>query len=147
MNKILPPHLFFACVVLATALHYLFPVLTLLERPWTFVGLLPLVGGVIMLVWGSGRFVKVGTNIHPLNDPNILVTDGPFRFTRNPMYVGFILALTGAWVLFGSLSPVVGPVLFAVTINYRFIPFEEARCEAIFGDDYLTYKSQVRRWL
>lgn len=147
MRRLLPPHLFLICLILAAGLHYSLPLAVLLDSPWTLIGLLPLIIGVIFLAWGSGRFINIGTNLNTFNNPDILVTGGPFRLTRNPMYLGFTLVLMGVWLLFGSLTPSLGVLIFASVANYWYIPFEERRCEEIFGEDYLAYRHRVRRWL
>jgi protein-S-isoprenylcysteine O-methyltransferase Ste14 len=63
------------------------------------------------------------------------------------MYLGFALALLGAWWFMGSLSAGVGCIGFFLAAQYWYIPFEEKRCLDVFGDDYKTYQQAVRRWL
>ncbi len=147
MKKFMPPHLFLACLIITAGLHYSFPIATLIEFPWNLAGAIPLAAGLVFLIWGSNRFTRVGTNIRPFNDPNVLVTSGPFRVSRNPMYLGFTLVLIGVWLFFGTLTPALGTLVFVATISVWFIPDEEIRCEAVFGEDYLIYKREVRRWL
>ncbi len=102
------------------------------------------------LVSASGRlaFARVGTEVHPASKQNsTLVINGPFRFTRNPMYIGIVIAMVGqalqigTWLAFGSV------VLFFAFVNWISIPFEEAKMERQFGDSYLAYKKRVRRWI
>ena len=86
-------------------------------------------------------------NIKSFDKPKVLVTDGPFRFSRHPMYLGFVSLLLGVAMLLGSLSAFVGPVAMFITLATLFIPFEERACQAVFGDLYTDYKRRVRRWL
>ena len=129
------------------AAHFFLPLYKILVSPMNFIVLLPLVVGIGFLAVGSARFMRIGTNLNTFIKPDILVTTGPFRFTRNPMYLGFTLVLLGNWLLWGTLSPLVGVVIFFVAANFWYIPFEESRCEDVFGEVYLEYKSKVRRWL
>ena len=76
-----------------------------------------------------------------------MVTSGVFRFTRNPMYMGFTLILFGAAVLFGTLSPFLVIPFFMALIERRFIRTEEKMLELKFGQAYLDYKKKVRRWI
>ena len=73
--------------------------------------------------------------------------DGPFRFTRNPIYLGMVLLLSGAAVGLGSLSPwfVIPPFILAIAFDV--IPAEEAMLTETFGDAYRAYQSRVRRWI
>ena len=146
MKKLLPPPLFLACLIIMTGLHLSFPLVTLLESPWNLFGLAPFLPGITFLTLGSARFIRIKTNLNTFIDPDILVTSGPFRVTRNPMYLGFVLVLIGVWLMFGSLTPILGVAIFGVMANYWYIPFEESKCELVFGEDYLEYKRQVRRW-
>jgi protein-S-isoprenylcysteine O-methyltransferase Ste14 len=76
-----------------------------------------------------------------------LVVDGPFRFTRNPVYLGMVLFLFGVGVLLGSLTPFLVIPLFALVIDRRFVRVEEAMLTKAFGPSYSAYQSRVRRWL
>jgi protein-S-isoprenylcysteine O-methyltransferase Ste14 len=102
------------------------------------------------LVAASGRlaFAKVGTEVHPASKKNsALVTSGPFRFTRNPMYLGIVIAMTGLALLIGTWLAFGSVVLFFAFVNWISIPYEEAKMERQFGDDYRAYKLRVRRWI
>ena len=73
--------------------------------------------------------------------------EGPYKFTRNPMYLGMAGILLGAAVYMGSITPFVVIPAFMALITERFIVPEEAKLEAAFGGQYLEYKKRVRRWL
>lgn len=100
-----------------------------------------------MMMAANGQFQRMGTNVKTFNEPGKLITDGWFRFTRNPMYLGFLLILLGAWLLFGTATPVVGPLAFGIIANFWYVPFEERAMQAKFGAAYLAYQQRVRRWL
>jgi len=107
-----------------------------------------IVAGIALAVWGERTFAAAGTEIMPAAATNKkLVTDGPFRFTRNPMYSGLILASLGVAFYFGTLPFFVVPVLVFLLCNFVFIPFEEAKMLRQHSDQYTEYLARVRRWV
>jgi protein-S-isoprenylcysteine O-methyltransferase Ste14 len=103
--------------------------------------------GLTLVVAAATQFRRAGTPIHAFEQPTTLVTHGLYRYSRNPIYLGMIVLLTGVAVLLGSLSPFAAIPLFAVTIARRFIVSEESRLSAAFGDAYRQYLARTRRWL
>lgn len=77
----------------------------------------------------------------------MLVTGGFFRYTRNPMYLGMVLLILGAAMLYGTAGALLPAPFFAWIIQRNFIRAEERFMEAAFGEEYLAYKKSVRRWL
>ena len=100
-----------------------------------------------MAVVASRQFTVVGTNIVPLTRSSSLVTNGAFALTRNPMYLGMVLALIGTALLLNAPWPWLVPCAFAAVLYFRFIRHEEALMAQTFGDAYLQYKQRVRRWI
>jgi protein-S-isoprenylcysteine O-methyltransferase Ste14 len=76
-----------------------------------------------------------------------VVEAGPFRFSRNPMYLGMVVALTGAALALGTPGPWLAALAMALLLRIRFIANEERALEASLGEAYLSYKRRVRRWL
>ena len=109
------------------------------------IGLLVL--GVLLIASVGLLLLRHRTEIHTFGQPRRLVTSGPFRFSRNPIYLGFVVSLLGTWVYLGSLSPLLGVVVFFLAANYWYIPFEEARLREGFGEAYREYQQRVGRWL
>ena len=83
----------------------------------------------------------------PFEPSTVLVTEGAFRFTRNPMYLGLVLLLAGIAIALGSVGALLPIPVFVWIIQAWFILGEERFLEEIFGEAYLAYKSRVRRWL
>ncbi len=102
---------------------------------------------MIMNVIASNSFNKHKTTIKPYEEPTALVTDGLFRVSRNPMYLGAVLLLTGVAITLGSLSSFIVVPVFFFLMNEIFIKKEEKILEEKSGEAYLAYKKQVRRWL
>ena len=142
-----PPVLFLASLVLMGALHYLLPVTTWLDWPWRGLGAVLLVGGLLVGLWAIGYFRRRDTTIIPFEQSSTLIVDGPYRLSRNPIYLAMVLVLLGVWLLLGSLSPALVVVPFVWWISTRFIAKEEQHLETQFGRPYLAYKARVRRWL
>jgi protein-S-isoprenylcysteine O-methyltransferase Ste14 len=104
--------------------------------------------GIFLAAWGRTTFAAAGTEIIPTSATNkILVTHGPFRFTRNPMYSGLIVASLGIALFFGTLPFFILPVLLFLLCNVLFIPFEEAKMQRQFHGQYTDYLRRVRRWI
>ncbi len=147
MQKILPPTYFFIAIVMMITLRVLLPGAHLLSGPIRLVGLLPLVAGVGIASVADNAFKRVGTTVYPFQESSMLVTNGPFRFSRNPMYLGFMLGLIGIALLLGSLTPwfVIPP--FGILLDQRFIRVEESMLKQKFGQTFLDYQRQTRRWI
>ncbi|MGW1453592.1 methyltransferase family protein [Salegentibacter agarivorans] len=77
----------------------------------------------------------------------MMVTNGLFKFSRNPIYLGFLISLLGVWILLGTVLPILGCLLFILIINYWYISYEENEMEKQFGAEYREYKSRVNRWI
>lgn len=102
---------------------------------------------MVLVGWSFKRFWAVGTSVVPVRPTTAIVVQGPYRFTRNPMYLGLLLLYLGVAGWFGFAGPLVlAPVLVWVISAYV-IAREERYLERKFGGEYLRYKTQVRRWL
>jgi protein-S-isoprenylcysteine O-methyltransferase Ste14 len=145
--RILPPRLVLILLVAMGALHMLLPGPTLLAFPYTLAGAPVAALGIAITLSGARLFSRVGTNIKTFNEPGVLVTDGVFRWSRNPMYLGFVLLLLGSAILLGTVTPFAGPALFALIADRWYIAFEEQAMQQRFGADYMAYRGRTRRWL
>src|SRR4051812_13303700 len=104
--------------------------------------------GLAVAVWGERTFHVAGTEVLPASSTNkMVVTTGPFRFTRNPMYAGVTLIALGIAIYVGTLPFYAVPLLVFLLCNYVFIPFEEAKMKAQHGNLYTDYVHRVRRWI
>jgi protein-S-isoprenylcysteine O-methyltransferase Ste14 len=144
---IYPPVYFFAACAAMVACHVLSPVVRVLSPPITYAGVALIVAGFALALIANHRFVRAGTTVKPFERSSAVVSDGPFRYGRNPMYLGMFVALFGLFVLLGTLSSIVViPVFYGIIVT-RFVRREERHMEEQFGDAYLDYKRRVRRWL
>ncbi len=145
--KVLPPIGLLIAILAMTALHFVLPVAYRIPSPWNLLGLLPLVMGIALNIIADNLFRKVGTAIQPGKESTLLVTNGPFRLSRNPMYLGFVLILTGVAILLGSLMPFLVVPVFVVWIDRTFIPMEERMLADQFEAAWLAYRKKTRRWI
>ncbi len=102
--------------------------------------------GALVAGWSWLIFYKARTTTVPGRASNRLITRGPYRFSRNPMYVGLSLAYLGEAGLLHQIWPVLLLPLTIAYINWVVIPVEEARLKEVFALDYQTYCAKVRRW-
>jgi protein-S-isoprenylcysteine O-methyltransferase Ste14 len=110
-------------------------------------GLVLVVIGVAFAFSALGIFKKRSTTTIPFERPTSLVMSGPYRFSRNPMYVGLTLIYLGVAGTRAEFWPVIVlPVLLAY-VNFIVIPVEEQHLREAFGDSYVQYSARVRRWL
>jgi protein-S-isoprenylcysteine O-methyltransferase Ste14 len=144
----IPPPLFYVGGFLAgVALELLFPVAAL---PRVLAVLAGVVGGGLWLALdGSAMllFRRARTSVVPMRPTTALVTSGPYRFTRNPMYAGMAVLYVALALAFGVIwaLPLLPAVIYLV--DRLVIAREERYLEAKFGDEYREYKGRVRRWL
>ncbi|GAK56824.1 hypothetical protein U27_03788 [Candidatus Vecturithrix granuli] len=146
-THILPPTYLLIAIVLMIVLHFLVPLVKVISFPWNLLGLLPFGAGCVLNACADRAFKKVGTTVKPFQEPTTLITDGVFRLTRHPMYVGFVLILLGIAIFVGSMTPYLVVVAFPFLLEKIFIQVEERMLEETFGETWLTYKQKVRRWI
>ena len=145
---IAPPPLIYAGA-LATGLlaKALFPA-SFLPRPVARALGWPLIGGGLLLgLLGSRALRGAGTNINPTKPTTALVTEGPYRFTRNPLYLSLTLVYGGISTLANTLWAALLLPFVLVVMRRGVIDREERYLERKFGEEYLRYKAQVRRWV
>lgn len=149
MKKLIfdPANTFLILIIINILLQYLVPIKQIFFSPYTYIGIILFGIGWIPNIWLGVYFRKIGTSIPAKNIPKKLVTDGLFKFSRNPIYLGMIIALFGEAIFLGSIITFIIPVLFIILISRINIPFEEENLEKKFGKRYLEYKKKVRRWI
>lgn len=147
--RIPPPVIALIALILMVLMSRAAPGLSIdFPGQWPIGGLL-MASGFAIALSALRLFRQAGTTSTPLEPEKAssLVTDGIYRYTRNPMYVGLSLLVIGVGVGLGTLALIVVLPLFLRVITVRQILPEEAAMEHLFGQDYLDYKARVRRWL
>ena len=145
--RLYPPVWFLLFAVSAAVLARLWPLpLPLSSFLQPFSVLLALLGGALAL-WAVLLFRRHRTSAHPYTEATALVTQGPYRITRNPMYLGLLFALIALGIWLQSLTALLLSPFFVLVINRCNILPEEQRMRARFGKTYETYMAQTRRWI
>ena len=148
MLKLPPPVWALAYLLIAALISYLagWPgTSTLRIVP---LAIILIIVGVASAVSGALLFRREGTDVNPTSETNAkLVISGPFRFTRNPMYLGLALFTLGIAFWIGAWPMFLAPVAIFATVNWVHIPFEEAKMRRQFGAEFDAYCASVRRWI
>jgi len=146
-RKLEPPTYFLICLILGIGLHFVLPVKQLIHFPYKYIGILLMGIGIWLNIWADGLFKRKNTTVKPYEKSSVLVSEGPFRFSRHPMYLGMVIGLVGVAIILGSLIVFLAPIVFFVTMHTIFVQLEEKALEETFGQEYLDYKKRVRCWL
>lgn len=147
MNTLPPPALFVLAVALMAVAHGFFDPPQWIGSPGNRIGIIIALGGLVIGGRAVMSFRTAKTNISPLRKPDKLVTSGLYQVSRNPMYLGQVLLLTGLATYLGSMADLIIAAGFFLVMNFWYIRREEAVMFATFGSDYEDYCRKVRRWL
>lgn len=145
-----PPLIYFGFLLLGWVLDTYVLHLSMpfeLTFPVKVIAVVLIVAGLGLEMWAGGLFKKAGTNVVPWSPSTALVATGPYRFSRNPMYVGFTLVYLGLALGLQSPSAMILLLPCLALMTWGVIQREERYLTAKFGQPYLDYKERVRRWL
>jgi len=146
--EIRPPRIAMSLVGVAGLIYALFPVVRTSFGSFSiWCGLGVFLPGTAVMLWAWTEFQKRENPICPTQTPVALIRSGPFRFTRNPMYLGMLLMLLSPAIALGSPLFLFPPIVFFGVINFVFIPFEEKVLHGSFGEAFTNYAGRVRRWI
>jgi protein-S-isoprenylcysteine O-methyltransferase Ste14 len=145
-RRILPPKgLLFSLLIQVPTLLWCWPPHPSVSAVLAGIGTLLM--GVILNLWANSLFVKKKVGVCPFSPVGSLLSEGPFRFTRNPMYLGMVLICAGMALVTGLYFNLCAAALLAVWLHFRFVLPEEEFLEEQMGLDYLTYARRSPRWL
>jgi protein-S-isoprenylcysteine O-methyltransferase Ste14 len=143
------PLLYFVPLILLLLfiLHFFFPIQMLLGFPFTLIGLAPLIAGLFINLQSTRTLQNRTTFDSNGQNPKNLVTEGFFRYSRNPMYLGAVTIGLGLATLLGSLVSFIIIAVFFLLLYFLYIPNEETQLKTIFGKEYVDYMKRVRKWI
>ena len=142
-----PPLIYMAFLIAGIYWRELVP-LSLGGRPLRYsAGGIIFTAGLGLLIWALRTMTRAKTTFNPWLPSSRIVSWGPFRFTRNPIYVGDALLYLGTAIAFDSALAILLLPLVLNIVYFGVIRREERYLEAKFGEEYVAYKNQVRRWL
>ena len=150
MKKLLkyrPPRMAALLLAVTTGIWFFSPPETLLYIPYKLIVALSILTGFAVNTWAWLQFRKSDTAVCPTSKTSLIVTHGVYKYSRNPMYLGMLVMLTGASLMMGTIPAMFAPIGFFIIIDKVFIPFEEEKLQNFFGDVYSTYLTQTRRWV
>lgn len=148
--RIFPPFIFAGAFAFGYTAHRFVPVHLWPDTPPPIARA---VAWGLLAAWvglgGSAVFLfrRAGTTPNPTKPTTAIVVHGPYRFTRNPMYLGLVALYVSLTLFVNALWPLVLLPVVVALVQRQVIAREEAYLDAKFGDDYRAYKSRVRRWL
>ncbi len=146
-RNIHPPLVMLVHLLAAFLLNWFFPLPIAFPKYLEWTGYILVLMGLGLAFSAVNRFAKAHTTLDPHGSVSVLVLEGPYRFSRNPIYLGFVCTLIGLPLALGIywgavLSPLLMALLYRLVIRH-----EEAYLEKKFGEAYAGYKSRVRRWV
>jgi protein-S-isoprenylcysteine O-methyltransferase Ste14 len=148
MKKILAPVLYLIFVVAMGAICWCVGLPHNLTYPYSLIGLVLVIAGLLLAITGKKLFKRLGANIMTFEEPDVLITEGVYKYSRNPMYLGFVIALLGFSLLMGAaMSSFLLTGLFFIITDRWYIGFEEQAMIRKFGLAYKEYCCSVRRWI
>jgi protein-S-isoprenylcysteine O-methyltransferase Ste14 len=145
--KVLPPLLFLVVLAGALVADRLLPLPLPGGGARVVAGVALVVAGLAVMAWAGRAMWGSHTTVSPWARVSALVTSGPFRFTRNPIYLGDLLVYLGVALWVGTWWPVLFLPLLFPAVQWLVIGPEEHYLTARFGDDYTAYRQRVRRWI
>lgn len=129
---------------------FTFPI-DFIPLPINLIGIPLIPIGLLLTVWANYTLLHIGKiglrAREPMQTPSTLVVSGPYRYSRNPLYLGALIALFGLVIVWSSLVVLLGVIFVYLVFRYVFIRKEELLIENEFGDEYRDFKKHVRRWL
>ena len=142
----IPPNYFYLAVIIILVSRWFLPQLNLLPAVYNLIGWILLILGIFLTILTWAYFKKYQTP-EDFSASKKLIMTGPFRFSRNPMYIGMFLIVLGVTFCLRNVIGLVVIVAFWAVLEFMFVPFEEEKNELTFGQEFLDYKKRVRRWL
>jgi len=143
----IPPIYFFLGILSSIASFFVFRSFNLISFPLSILIGIPLILCGLFLIRGPHFLLKKNNTPENFKKSTCLVRNGLYKYSRNPMYLGFLIFLIGLSFALGNLISFISPMLFFTIINWMFIPYEEEKMEYELGTEYLEYKKKIKRWI
>lgn len=149
MRILRPPPLLLTLIfaVVMLGLDRAFAFFRVLIPPLAYLGVVPIGLGVALILVAAGLFKWRKTTINPFGEPALVVREGVYRFSRNPMYLGMLWVLAGLGIWLGNILALLMVPMFVWVMTRWYIMREEQLLETRFGEQYVAYRRQVRRWI
>ena len=148
-DEVLKRLTYLAPLVASLLLHVLWKPLRFFPEWWIgpTVGLPLVVAGILLLSWAIRTMFRAGEYPDAYKPTPAIVANGPYAFSRNPIYVSFNAVYVGIALVLNTLWPIMFLPVGIALLHYRVIAREESYLEGVIGDEYRQYKARVRRWV
>lgn len=141
-----PPVIFLVFFLFGVGAEYLLPLAFPGAQVRYVAGGVLIAAAMGLVLWALPQFRRFSTHVDPYRPSKAIITTGPYRFTRNPLYVGLALLHAGVALVIANLWALAAVVPALLMIRWGVVLREEAYLTAKFGDEYRSYKASVRRW-
>ncbi len=142
-----PPRIAAAFTLIAAALHWLWGLINAPRFSLFWPGVVAGLAGAAVMLWAWLLFKRQGLAVCPTAPTLNIIKQGPYRFSRNPMYLGMLLMLLGLALSMGTLPFYLSAFAFFAVMTGTFCPYEEEKLATTFGEAYRSYAKHVRRWI
>ena len=145
--RVPPPLIYLTVFLVALGLQRVLPLPAIPKMIGFAVGPIIIAAGIAFAAWSVGLFRRAGTSLIPIKPTTALIINGPYHFTRNPMYLSLLSVYVGAALMMRTLWALLLLPLVIVAVHYLVIRKEEQYLQRKFGEAFLSYKGSVRRWI
>lgn len=145
--KLPPPVIYLAALIIGVVLDYVWPFSSIPVTWGDVIGSVLILASILLVPTVLIRFKKAGTTFDVRKSATTLITNGPYRFSRNPAYISLTLLYLGLGAVFNNAWILVLVIPVLLIMDSWIVRKEEHHLEEKFGEEYLQYKSSVRRWL
>jgi protein-S-isoprenylcysteine O-methyltransferase Ste14 len=145
--KYRPPRIALLLMAISFAIWRFSPDATIFYIPFKYIGCFGITCGFVTMMGAWFQFRKHKTAICPTAPTTHFITNGAYRISRNPMYLGMLLMLAGTAFIIGAVQPFLAPVAFFLIMDKVFIPYEEEKLLNEYENQYADYMNRTRRWL
>ncbi len=142
-----PPLIWLAGAIISGLAHFIFPARMMSPDAARPLGIVLLLIAPSLAIWAALTMKRAGTNVNPSQPALHIVRGGPYRLTRNPMYLALCLLQLALAFLLNDWSALLLVIPLALILHFGVIRREERYLEAKFGEPYLALKREVRRWI
>jgi len=145
--KLPPPILFLGLGLIGVGMEYAIPLSIGIDSPANYSGVGVIIISIVSIMFMSKLFERNKTAIEPWKTTSKIITTGPYKYSRNPIYILFCGVPVGLGIAFDTYWALFAFIPALIIVYYSAVKKEEKYLESKFGQEYLDYKGKVRRWL
>jgi protein-S-isoprenylcysteine O-methyltransferase Ste14 len=147
IHNSIPDATLIGSILSAYFLDRVLPLTDIIPSPFNLTGWVVAAAGLGLAIHTLSSLKSEHTSSDPVGVPTTLITTGFYSYSRNPIYLGYIITASGAAIIFGSITSFIAPVMCFLVMHVVIIPIEEENLQKKFGENYKHYQSSVHRWI